>query len=191
MDGIFGVYTESAVKMFQSWASLDQDGIVGPLTWEKLDLADKSDPTLQEGSKGVAVRGLQRMLIGRGFEPGEIDGRFGPKTEARRPGSSRATTGSTSTGSSARRRGTPCARSTRTDASGGLRRMGRESAHWMLELSAEEGAAVEAVFEELGLERAHEDPARRGLRRARPVSLLDRPARPPQPDRRASRCGSP
>jgi peptidoglycan hydrolase-like protein with peptidoglycan-binding domain len=81
VDGLFGVYTESAVKMFQSWASLDQDGIVGPLTWEKLDLADKSDPTLQEGSKGVAVRGLQRMLITRGFEPGEIDGRFGPKTE--------------------------------------------------------------------------------------------------------------
>jgi peptidoglycan hydrolase-like protein with peptidoglycan-binding domain len=82
VDGAFGVYTESAVKMFQSWANLDQDGIVGPLTWEKLDLADKSDPTLKEGSKGVAVRGLQRMLIARGFDPGEIDGRFGAKTKA-------------------------------------------------------------------------------------------------------------
>lgn len=82
VDGVFGVFTESAVKLFQSWANLDQDGVVGPLTWEKLDLADKSDPTLQEGSKGVAVRGLQRMLITRGFEPGEIDGRFGPKTKA-------------------------------------------------------------------------------------------------------------
>lgn len=82
VDGVFGVYTESAVKMFQSWANLDQDGIVGPLTWEKIDLADKTDPTLQEGSKGVAVRGLQRMLVTRGFDPGEIDGRFGPKTKA-------------------------------------------------------------------------------------------------------------
>jgi peptidoglycan hydrolase-like protein with peptidoglycan-binding domain len=81
VDGVFGVYTESAVKQFQSWASLDQDGIVGPLTWEKLDLADKSDPTLREGSKGVAVRGLQRMLLGRGYDVEEIDGRFGPKTE--------------------------------------------------------------------------------------------------------------
>jgi peptidoglycan hydrolase-like protein with peptidoglycan-binding domain len=81
-DGKFGVYTESAVRSFQSWAQILADGIVGPATWEKLDLADKSDPTLQEGSKGVAVRGLQRMLITRGFEPGEIDGRFGPKTEA-------------------------------------------------------------------------------------------------------------
>jgi len=81
VDGVFGVYTESAVKAFQNWASVDPDGIVGPITWEKLDLADKSDPTLQEGSKGVAVRGLQRMLLNRGFDVEEIDGRFGPKTE--------------------------------------------------------------------------------------------------------------
>ncbi len=81
-DGKFGVYTESAVRSFQSWAQILADGIVGPVTWEKLDLADKSDPTLKEGSKGVAVRGLQRMLTTRGFEPGEIDGRFGPKTKA-------------------------------------------------------------------------------------------------------------
>jgi len=81
-DGIFGVYTESAVRAFQSWAQVQADGIVGPITWEKLDLADKSDPELQAGSEGVAVRGLQRMLINRGFEPGEIDGRFGPKTDA-------------------------------------------------------------------------------------------------------------
>jgi peptidoglycan hydrolase-like protein with peptidoglycan-binding domain len=82
VDGVFGVFTESAVKMFQSWANLDQDGIVGPLTWEKLDDADKSDPTLKEGSHGVAVRGLQRRLLAQGYDLGEIDGRFGPKTEA-------------------------------------------------------------------------------------------------------------
>ena len=53
------------------------------MTWEKLDLADKSDPTLRNGSKGVAVRGLQRMLMNRGYDvASEIDGRFGPKTEA-------------------------------------------------------------------------------------------------------------
>lgn len=81
VDGVFGVYTESAVKAFQNWSGADPDGIVGPITWEKLDLADKSDPTLQEGSKGVAVRGLQRMLLARGYDVEEIDGRFGPKTE--------------------------------------------------------------------------------------------------------------
>ncbi|MFP5362636.1 MAG: peptidoglycan-binding domain-containing protein [Thermoleophilia bacterium] len=37
VDGVFGVYTESAVKSFQKWAQLMSDGIVGPATWEKLD----------------------------------------------------------------------------------------------------------------------------------------------------------
>ncbi len=82
VDGVYGVFTESAVKAFQNWANVETDGVVGPVTWEKLDLADKSDPTLEKGAKRVAVRGLQRMLINRGFEVGEIDGRFGPKTDA-------------------------------------------------------------------------------------------------------------
>jgi peptidoglycan hydrolase-like protein with peptidoglycan-binding domain len=82
VDGIFGVYTDSAVRAFQTWATVVADGIVGPLTWEKLDDADKSDPTLQEGSEGVAVRGLQRRLIDAGFGPDEIDGRFGGQTAA-------------------------------------------------------------------------------------------------------------
>jgi len=82
VDGIFGMFTESAVKGFQTWASLLMDGIVGPTTWAKLDDADKSDPTLKNGSKGVAVRGVQRRLIAAGFGPDEIDGRFEAQTEA-------------------------------------------------------------------------------------------------------------
>jgi len=82
VDGVFGVLTESAVKAFQVWANLAADGIVGPRTWEKLDDADKSDPTLKEGSKGIAVRGLQRRLNEAGYDAGEIDGLFGAKTEA-------------------------------------------------------------------------------------------------------------
>jgi peptidoglycan hydrolase-like protein with peptidoglycan-binding domain len=81
-NGEFGVYTESAVKAFQKWTKLSADGIVGPDTWEKLDDADRSDPTLREGSAGVAVRGVQRRLIAGGFGVDDIDGRFGPQTAA-------------------------------------------------------------------------------------------------------------
>lgn len=82
VDGVFGVFTESAVKSFQKWAQIMADGIVGPETWEKLDNADTTDPPLRSGDARVAVRGLQRRLIAAGFGPDEIDGRFGPQTEA-------------------------------------------------------------------------------------------------------------
>jgi peptidoglycan hydrolase-like protein with peptidoglycan-binding domain len=82
VDGEFGVYTESAVKAFQKWTKLSADGIVGPDTWEKIDDADRSDPTLREDSTGVAVRGLQRRLIAAGFGIDDIDGRFGAQTQA-------------------------------------------------------------------------------------------------------------
>jgi len=36
VDGVFGVYTHSAVKSFQVWAQITNDGIIGPATWEKL-----------------------------------------------------------------------------------------------------------------------------------------------------------
>lgn len=83
VDGTFGVYTDTAVKAFQYWASVDQDGVVGEQTWTKLDHADKTDPTLREGDERVAVRGVQRRLIELDFGPVEIDGRFGDETLAR------------------------------------------------------------------------------------------------------------
>lgn len=82
VDGVFGVYTESALKAFQGWASVMVDGIVGEATWEKLDNANKDDPTVKKGSREIAVRGVQRRLIQLGFDPGDIDGDFGDKTEA-------------------------------------------------------------------------------------------------------------
>ena len=36
VDGIFGDRTREAVMIFQRWAGLVDDGIVGKLTWDKL-----------------------------------------------------------------------------------------------------------------------------------------------------------
>jgi peptidoglycan hydrolase-like protein with peptidoglycan-binding domain len=83
-DGVFGLFTESATRSFQTWAQLTPDGICGPLTWEKFDDADKRDPTLRKGDERIAVRGLQRRLLAAGYGTGEleIDGEFGSETEA-------------------------------------------------------------------------------------------------------------
>ena len=40
IDGDFGEITEAAVKAFQEWSDLEPDGIVGPLTWRALLVAD-------------------------------------------------------------------------------------------------------------------------------------------------------
>lgn len=37
--------------------------------------------TLQFGSQGDAVMRVQQALIDQGFDPGPVDGRFGPGTE--------------------------------------------------------------------------------------------------------------
>lgn len=36
VDGMFGEQTQNAVRVFQSVFGLNQDGIVGPLTWYKI-----------------------------------------------------------------------------------------------------------------------------------------------------------
>jgi peptidoglycan hydrolase-like protein with peptidoglycan-binding domain len=41
-----------------------------------------AEPVLRPGSTGEAVRELQQALKGLGYDPGEIDGRFGSGTEA-------------------------------------------------------------------------------------------------------------
>ena len=57
LDGVFGGGTESAVKSFQKSQSLTPDGIVGPLTWDKLFPAE-APPPLELASKPVAHRCL-------------------------------------------------------------------------------------------------------------------------------------
>lgn len=46
------------------------------------DITADSATFLRAGSKGIAVEDLQRKLAAAGFDPGPIDGAFGPKTMA-------------------------------------------------------------------------------------------------------------
>lgn len=80
VDGLFGPLTESAVKAFQQSKGLAADGIVGPNTWPKLVVQVK------KGSTGDAVRGVQEVIKFHDQSdegpPVQIDGIFGPRTDA-------------------------------------------------------------------------------------------------------------
>jgi peptidoglycan hydrolase-like protein with peptidoglycan-binding domain len=90
VDGIFGAHTFSGVVAYQNdrsagsfWAfsaALGVDGVVGPQTWSRL-----APDTVKKGAHGPAVRLLQEILKVYGqpeYDPGTVDGVFGPKTEA-------------------------------------------------------------------------------------------------------------
>lgn len=83
-DGIFGFQTEKAVRQFQIDNSLSADGIIGPLTWEKLEdstiVISSSYPgsIIGMGARGDNVVKIQRELIRRGYNvPGGADGQYG------------------------------------------------------------------------------------------------------------------
>ncbi len=79
IDGIFGAKTEKVVKYYQLDRDLTCDGIIGPQTWGRLD-----PPTVKRGATGDAVTLLQTLLKRYEyppFDPGAVDGDFGPNTE--------------------------------------------------------------------------------------------------------------
>jgi peptidoglycan hydrolase-like protein with peptidoglycan-binding domain len=81
VDGIFGARTEAAVRAFQASHGLAVDGVVGRQTWQAVIV------TVRRGSRGEAVRALQeefqfRNLSGDPRRGVQIDGIFGPQTEA-------------------------------------------------------------------------------------------------------------
>ena len=83
-DGIFGFQTEKAVRQFQIDNSLSADGIIGPLTWEKLEdstiVISSSYPgsIIGMGARGDNVVKIQKELIRRGYNvPGGTDVQYG------------------------------------------------------------------------------------------------------------------
>jgi peptidoglycan hydrolase-like protein with peptidoglycan-binding domain len=82
IDGIFGTNTENAVKAFQKEVHITVDGICGEVTWNFIDEADQSTPTIRKGATGLPVRRLQKRCTLAGFEMGGVDGKFGANTES-------------------------------------------------------------------------------------------------------------
>lgn len=90
-DGIYGEETQRAVMRFQKAYGLLVDGLVGPVTLAKLkEVITSSTPAndfplpnkvLSQGSRGPAVKEIQRALKEIHFDPGVIDGIYGPNTE--------------------------------------------------------------------------------------------------------------
>ena len=84
IDGQFGPHTKAAVKAFQEKHGMSADGIASPRVWKALGGERGVIPggALREGSHGQHVKDLQRELKQAGFNPGAIDGQFGPHTKA-------------------------------------------------------------------------------------------------------------
>jgi peptidoglycan hydrolase-like protein with peptidoglycan-binding domain len=83
VDGIFGLKTETAVKLVQYQLLLKRDGIVSSLLWRSLRANMPVDkPILRRGNVGEQVMIVQTVLRDGGYYKGAIDGDFGSKTEA-------------------------------------------------------------------------------------------------------------
>jgi peptidoglycan hydrolase-like protein with peptidoglycan-binding domain len=83
LDGRYGPLTEGAVSRFQADHRVRIDGEVGPITSAHLRRATAvihygTGYAQPDGSH--RVRAIQRRLRTLGYEPGPLDGRFGPLT---------------------------------------------------------------------------------------------------------------
>lgn len=89
-DGVYGSRTESAVRSFQRSVGLYADGVVGSGTSQALlgaaipdygaGLAPGESGRYPDPGSTPASADLQRLLRDRGFDPGPIDGVYGPGT---------------------------------------------------------------------------------------------------------------
>lgn len=81
-SGTFDSQTDYAVRLFQYRMFLTEDGIVGDRTWLALYTgAPVNMPILRLGSRGSAVRNIQKALLASGYIM-SVDGHFGPVTRS-------------------------------------------------------------------------------------------------------------
>jgi peptidoglycan hydrolase-like protein with peptidoglycan-binding domain len=78
-DGRYGPITTGAVKRFQEAHDLTVDGVVGHGTRDALRASLAQRPSSDRIDR---VKGLQRQLSRLGYDPGPVDGRYGPLTTA-------------------------------------------------------------------------------------------------------------
>jgi N-acetylmuramoyl-L-alanine amidase len=87
-DPVYDQRVELAVRNFQQQRNLTVDGVVGPLTFRRLDearwrLGDRILTHLPGNlTAGDDVYALQGRLLDLGFKVGRVDGYYGPETEA-------------------------------------------------------------------------------------------------------------
>ena len=85
--GYYGQETQASVSAFQQARGLPADGICDSVTWMALveaswELGDRTLYLRVPNLRGDDVAELQRQLGRLGFDPGRVDGIFGPNTAA-------------------------------------------------------------------------------------------------------------
>ena len=79
----FGNVTQEAVKTFQRQNKLNQDGIVGPATWDAIMDPNAKYYAAQNGDQGSDIERIQKRLYELGYlaTADLVTGNFGEKTE--------------------------------------------------------------------------------------------------------------
>ncbi len=86
-DGIFGRLTQAAVTAFQAAVGMEATGIYDTATATALNSytpppQPDTPPDPPDDTPTMTIREAQRLLVAAGFDPGPVDGLYGPKTRA-------------------------------------------------------------------------------------------------------------